>query len=175
MSLVRTIMIFLLLGYTSGVAADLRWWVVEKDIAIKYPSVDHIKGEDAVEQLSESLIVDVREPEEYSVSHIPGAINITEVKEIVAMAKKVERPVIVYCSVGYRSSAIAELVQDQGISIQNLERSLFGWANLGLPLENISGKTELVHPYNESWGRLLNGDIPRAYEVSDQLRRDAIE
>ena len=79
--------------------------------------------------------------------------------------------VVCYCSVGYRSSALAqELIFElkkpayqemrSKIRIYNLEGSIFKWANEGKDLkDNRETKTVVVHPYNFVWGKLLNAEL----------------
>jgi 3-mercaptopyruvate sulfurtransferase SseA len=60
---------------------------------------------------------------------------------------------VLYCSVGYRSSMAAEQLAKLGYTdVQNLEGSLFAWANAGHPLEG----GDRVHPYDAKWGELLD-------------------
>ena len=73
-----------------------------------------------------------------------------------------DRSIVVYCSVGYRSSILAEKLQDMGFTkVYNLEGSIFKWDNEGRPL--VQGKVTVrkVHPYNAHWGNLLE----RKYHV----------
>ncbi|WP_446683927.1 MULTISPECIES: rhodanese-like domain-containing protein [unclassified Cyanobacterium] len=54
---------------------------------------------------SQALLVDVREPSEYKSGHIPNAINIP-LRRLSQNLDKIpcDRPVVLYCSTGYRSS-----------------------------------------------------------------------
>jgi len=108
--------------------------------------------------LSKPLLVDARDSEEYAVSHIAGAVNLQNPEEIIRLARQQGRSsILLYCSVGYRSSRLADRIAQQGFSeVYNLEGSLFQWANLGLPLVNQAGTARFVHPYNDEWGVLLN-------------------
>lgn len=110
------------------------------------------------ETLPNPLLVDTREPEEYAVSHIAGAVNLQNAAAIIRLARQQGRSsILLYCSVGYRSSHLAEEIAQQGFpEVYNLEGSLFQWANLGLPLVNQAGKTRFVHPYDREWGVLLD-------------------
>lgn len=86
--------------------------------------------------------------------------------------------VVCYCSVGYRSSALAqELLSEMRkpayeeikskIRIYNLEGSIFKWANEGKDLEDSRGrKTTVAHPYSSLWGKLLNAEL-RCSEPSE--------
>ena len=114
------------------------------------------------------LILDVREAHEYAVSHIPGALRISP--EITAthfqqkFANKLKgRQVVLYCSVGVRSTKLASRIRKSAIesgakSVANLTGGIFGWHNEGRRLQNADGSTELVHPYNSFWSTLIERD-----------------
>ena len=108
------------------------------------------------------MIIDVRSEAEFAVSHLRGARNCVSVWQVKAALETNTWPVVVYCSVGYRSSALAEKLQRSGITnVWNLEGSLFAWANEGRPVYR--GETTLkpvrVHPYDAKWGQLLKPEL----------------
>ncbi len=49
---------------------------------------------------------------------------------------------------------------------KNLEGSIFEWANKDYPLERDGKPVHEVHPYDETWGRLLNPAL-RSYQPRD--------
>ena len=67
--------------------------------------------------------------------------------------------VVCYCSVGYRSSVLADKLishfRREGLDIPvfNLEGGVFQWAMDGGPLEGENPRK--VHQYSSVWGRLL--------------------
>jgi hypothetical protein len=66
----------------------------------------------------------------------------------------------VYCSVGKRSSHLAErlgptLFENGAAGVYNVEGGIFGRHNDGEPLMRHASPTELVHPYNAYWSRYL--------------------
>lgn len=64
--------------------------------------------------------------------------------------------VIVYCSVGYRSSQMAERLRKAGVAnVFNLDGSIFQWANEGRPLQKAGEPAKVVHPYNKTFGKSL--------------------
>jgi hypothetical protein len=68
-----------------------------------------------------------------------------------------DAPIVVYCSVGYRSARIAERLREQGFTnASNLEGSIFRWANEGRPVYRDSTEVDAVHPYDRTWGTLLD-------------------
>lgn len=90
------------------------------------------------------VIVDVREPAEYRVSMIPGAIPKAEFeKNIKAYAGKT---VIPYCTLGGRSSQYAEQLAAKGYPVVNFRESIIGWCRAKLPLVTPDGQaTQRVH------------------------------
>jgi rhodanese-related sulfurtransferase len=106
------------------------------------------------------VLIDVRSPEEYAVSHIPGAVSAARFEQQVATLRRVgaNRLVVLYCSVGWRSAQAAEnLIKSGATNVRNLDGSIFEWANENRPLvDHANAPTAFVHPYNETWGRLLD-------------------
>jgi len=105
------------------------------------------------------ILLDAREPDEYAVSHLKGARNVGykdfDLKSLSGIDK--DAPIVVYCSVGYRSEKIGEQLQKAGFSnVVNLRGGIFDWANKKRPLVNKQQKkVTTVHPYNRDWGRWL--------------------
>lgn len=140
---------------------------IHQDIETNYPHISHISPAELGKQLmsNEVLIFDTRPLEEYNVSHIAGAIQIepdTTPEHFTAKFGKSlkNKRLIVYCSVGWRSSTLASRLEDAAlsagaVSIQNLEGGLFGWHSANRPLVNQSGTTSKIHPYNSYWGRMI--------------------
>lgn len=108
---------------------------------------------------SSYLVLDTREWKEFNVSHIPGArfagYNSFDWNVLSKVPKN--SPIVVYCSVGYRSEKIGEKIIAAGYTnVKNLYGSIFEWANIGLPLEDNSGKAVAkLHTYNKDWGRWI--------------------
>lgn len=110
------------------------------------------KGDDVV-------LLDARSEEEFETSHLQGASraeNIRSARDI--LEARSEKPiVVVYCSVGYRSSRLAQQLRSRGIeNVFNLEGSLFKWANEGRPVHRGRQQVRFVHPFDEDWGELLD-------------------
>jgi rhodanese-related sulfurtransferase len=154
------------LGTMSGCSRNqetLTWTEVISDIRDKYPNVRQLGTDELHSWLTGSrskpiILIDARGMEEFRVSHITGARNIPyntdPLKHLTDI--KPDSPIVVYCSVGYRSSILTRKLQDMGFTeVYNLEGSIFKWANEGRPL--VQGKVTVhkVHPYNAHWGRLL--------------------
>lgn len=157
---------------------------VEAKIAAQFPSLSHLEP-DAYVALAASgqpvIIFDVREEEEFAVSHLAGALRVAPNSDPAAFAASIaaeakDKTVVFYCSVGMRSSRLASqaaplLVKAGAASVHNLRGGIFRWSNEGRPLEmgaaTASGKASnsgiTVHPYNASWGKLIAEPTPAAH------------
>ena len=112
------------------------------------------------------LLLDVRTPAEYRVSHLRGARFVPFDSLAVETFAGVDRrqPVVVYCSVGYRSERLGERLHALGFRhVRNLYGGLFEWVNEGYPVYNAQGPTSNVHPYSPLWSPWLKRGR-KAYE-----------
>jgi rhodanese-related sulfurtransferase len=140
------------------------WESFTEKIRSKYPTVSQLSTEELHNLLLEQesikpILLDIREPEEYAVSHLPGAILATTEDEALRVIAKSDKDslIVVYCSVGYRSSEMAKKLQEKGFTkVSNLEGSIFKWANEGRGVYQGDQQTTVVHPFNSKWGRLLD-------------------
>lgn len=106
------------------------------------------------------LLLDARAADEYSVSHLRGAVLADSDLALRTALNGVgpDDPVVVYCSVGYRSAKTVQDIQEMGYqNVTNLEGSIFAWANEGRPVFRGNEPVSEVHPYDEQWGKLLDG------------------
>ena len=87
----------------------------------------------------DALVVDVREPNEFAAGHVLGAKNLPLARLEASgadLAKKKERPLIVYCDGGERSAkALASLKKHGFTRVANLSGGLGAWQQAGLPVE----------------------------------------
>jgi rhodanese-related sulfurtransferase len=124
--------------------------------------LSHTVPETTVEEAKfkkEAVFLDAREPKEYAVSHIEGSTHVGydhfDLSKIPVMPK--DTPIIVYCSVGYRSEKVAEQLIAAGYSkVSNLYGGIFEWVNEEQPVYDTQGQTSKVHAYNKAWGVWLN-------------------
>jgi predicted sulfurtransferase len=90
---------------------------------------------------------------------LPGAELTSKLTDAIARIEAAEpgRAVVLYCSVGYRSADVAARLQAHGYTnVFNLEGSIFQWANEGRTLVRGEMPVEVVHPFDNDWGRYLN-------------------
>ena len=87
----------------------------------------------------DALIVDVREPNEFAAGHVLGAKNLPLARLDASgaeLAKKKERPVIVYCDGSERSAKALASLKKQGFTrVANLSGGIAAWQQAGLPVE----------------------------------------
>lgn len=106
------------------------------------------------------LLLDVRQPVEFAVSHLAGARHVDFESEAAAVLvdSPPEQPIVCYCAAGFRSSVMAKRLARAGHKeVFNLEGAIFDWASEGRPLIRDGSVTREVHPFN--WlGRLM---LPR--------------
>lgn len=104
--------------------------------AIEQVSVAQLKEQIANDDLQ---IVDVRRPSEYVSGHVPRALNAPLAsldKSLGPLPLKKDKRTAVICAGGYRSSAAASLLQQQGFSnLLNVSGGTGAWINAGYPVE----------------------------------------
>lgn len=135
---------------------------LESVVRLTYPDIDHV--EPPAVAVSQIVLADVREADEYIVSRIPGAVRIDPESSIDAVLQAVGdvsgKQVVFYCSVGLRSSTLARRVrarlrQAGAVKVANLSGGLFRWHNEDRALVNGLGETDLVHKFSDYWGQLI--------------------
>ncbi len=146
---------------------------MRKLVRTRFPSVQELSTQELSAWLKDGrkpppVLLDVRTQAEFDVSHLPGARRVDPDAKAVDVLPILEkgRSVVTYCSVGYRSSAMADRLRKAGVAqVSNLEGSIFQWANEGRPLEANGKPATKVHPYNATFGKML--DEQRRAEVRD--------
>lgn len=163
-------MAILALVLGGGLVASARggeptWPDIRRRIAENYPLVVSLTTADLARWLDDArrqppVLIDVRSREEYDTSHLAGALwaeTRSQLTDVLTGLPR-DRPIVLYCSVGWRSAQAAEqLRKARGKDVFNLDGSIFQWANEGRPLVRAdNGTAHTVHPYNRSWGALLD-------------------
>ena len=155
-----TVLMMLTLCYRAH-GEGIGWRLVNAKIRSEFPAVKRISTAELAEWLNDStreqpLLLDVRTRPEFEVSHLRGACHVAPDAAASAIRPPKDRPIVTYCSVGYRSGRFAERLAAAGFSnVVNLEGSIFRWANEGRELVRDGRKVDKVHPYNRAWGLLL--------------------
>ena len=148
---------------------------VEKEVTADYPSIRHISPEALPPSPARGgvLLIDVREEAEFAVSHLPGALRADPDMDPDEFMRRfgdkvAGKEVLFYCSVGVRSSDMAQRVGAQLASagakvVANLSGGIFRWHNERRMLISSAGRTDLVHPYNRKWGALIKRQSQISY------------
>lgn len=116
-------------------------------------------------------LIDVRTPDEFSASHIPGAVNVNAlddnfVKTIVSEFSKNDE-LALYCRSGHRSAEAAEKLRQTGYAVADLAGGILAWQQADLPLTadgidyyyTKSGKTIKIEPLIHASIRITFGDM----------------
>lgn len=136
-------------------------------IHAKFPRVATITTDELAARFADSdsdrpILLDVRTEEEFAVSHLADARRVEPGAALSESVLELDRatPIVTYCSVGYRSAELAVALSDAGFThVENLDGSIFQWANEGHPVFRDGRPVLAVHPYNGIWGRYLRADL----------------
>ncbi|HEY2477381.1 MAG TPA: rhodanese-like domain-containing protein [Solirubrobacterales bacterium] len=85
-------------------------------------------------------LVDVRADHEWETGHLPGAVHIP-LPELPARVGEIDkdRPVILYCRGGNRSSMATTVLAEAGYDAAKLSEGATGWEEEGLPFDPEGG------------------------------------
>ncbi len=143
------------------------WFLLKKSLRHKFTKIEWISTNELADWLAMKrrpapVLLDVRTPEEWNISHLPDArrVDPNATAESAGAGLSKETPIVTYCAVGYRSGEMADRLRAAGFTnVHNLEGSIFQWANEHRPLVREHERVSTVHPFNTFWGRLLNDDV----------------
>ena len=86
-----------------------------------------------------TLLIDVREAEDFKQAHAPGARNLSRSiieTEIEEAAPDLNTPILCYCGGGGRSALVAESLQKMGYTnVHSIAGGFRAWKAAGLPTE----------------------------------------
>jgi len=122
-------------GYLDG---GFQSW---RDAGLPIEAIEQVSVAQLKEQMANNdlQIVDVRRPAEYVSGHVPRALNAPLAsldKSLSPLPLKKDKLTAVICAGGYRSSAAASLLQQQGFSnLLNVSGGTGAWINAGYPVE----------------------------------------
>ncbi len=122
-------------------------------------TVPFINAKELSENLQNFTILDIRELNEYNVSHLKNAIHVGysnfDINKIETIINH-KKTIVVYCSVGYRSEKIGEKLIEKGYSVYNLYGGIFNWVNENFAIIDKNAlSTKKVHCFNEKWSEWL--------------------
>jgi rhodanese-related sulfurtransferase len=130
---------------------------------VPYITVDELK------KAQNYILLDTREYKEYTISHLPNAINVGfdkfNSKKFVAIAPDKNTKIVVYCSIGIRSETIGEKLIKLGYkNVSNLYGGIFEWKNSDCKTVNSKNiETDSIHTFNKQWSVYLKKGV-KIYE-----------
>ena len=145
----------------------MNWPSVKEKIRKQFPSVAQLPTEKLalwlnISDTTKPVLLDARALKEFKTSHLHDAKFAGSEKEVLKAIQDLNHghPIVVYCSVGYRSSKLAAQLKDRGFKdVYNLEGSIFQWANEGRPVYSKGVEVKQVHPFDREWGKLLKKEL----------------
>jgi len=93
---------------------------------------------DAQARGEDLAIIDVREPNEWNLGHLPGAVHIPRgvLESAIEQREPRERRVVLYCASGNRSALAAESIAQMGYTnVASMSGGFRGWADMGGDVE----------------------------------------
>lgn len=150
-----------LLAAATALAQPPTFEALKREISARYPDVPWVAPATLARWMSRPEderphLLDVRKPEEFAVSHLRGAVRVDPDHPDLERIPRDGRPLVVYCSVGWRSGTLGALLRERGHErVYNLTGGIFAWANEGRPVWARGRRAQQVHPYDAEWGQLL--------------------
>jgi len=116
----------------------------------QYSTIPHISIED-FQSLDKNtfILVDNRSAPEIEISYIPNSITQKVYEE--NLPNYIGKKVVVYSTIGNRSSKYVLILKDKNIDAYNLKEGILGWAHRKLPLLSSGKETQRVHVYTDAW------------------------
>jgi len=131
---VRNNLLLFVVALVSG--GMLLWPLVRRSFG--GPSVSPAEATQLINR-QDALVIDVREPAEFAAGHLLGAKNLPLARLAAPgadVAKRKDRPVIVYCDGSDRAGKAASALKKLGFArVLNLSGGIKAWQDAGLPVE----------------------------------------
>jgi len=123
-------------SFAGWLAGGMEAWV---NAGLPVSATESIDAEQAQQAInSGAVLIDVREPGEFSGGHLPGAMNLP-LGEVGAQAGHLPRevPLVAYCGRGERASSAASLLERAGLGpLLILPGGTGAWKDAGYPVEH---------------------------------------
>jgi glyoxylase-like metal-dependent hydrolase (beta-lactamase superfamily II)/rhodanese-related sulfurtransferase len=120
--------------------ADMPWAMLTSS-----PEVERV-GIDAIQSNGRPLVVDVREPDEYVMGHVPGAVNVPQA-ELASRLDELprDRRLLVICQLGMRSLRAAQFLRQAGFAqVASVIGGTSAWFTAGRPM--VTGEMPVKPP-----------------------------
>ena len=165
--LIFTLQAFIILGQVDTQLCDNPKFEKAIERYIKH-SVEVISVDELYEYKGNYVLLDAREFEEYETSHIPGSLYFGYDNPNLNVLDNIDKdqPIVMYCSIGYRSEKMGEMLEEKGFTnVKNLYGSIFEWGNKSYPLvDSKDNETNKIHTYNKQWSKWVqNSTLEKVY------------
>lgn len=146
------------------------WKSVQEHLDTHYPSIPRISHQELRTMLlpeNEAItpqILDARSAEEFTISHIEGAMWTDVDRAADERVRQLDKKTItiIYSAVGLRSAPLAQRMMQMGFTnIKVLDGGIFNWVNEGHAVVDTNGPTIGAHRFDATWKRLLAPDLRR--------------
>ncbi|ATX82149.1 Rhodanese-related sulfurtransferase [Mariprofundus ferrinatatus] len=121
------------------IALLIGWFLWQRVIGPKMSGVKSLSAADYMQMRNQShTLVDVRQQHEWDAVHAANAVHIPlgEIKERMHEIQK-EKPVVVICASGGRSSMAATALANAGYEeVYNFSGGMGAWSSAGLPVRS---------------------------------------
>lgn len=99
-------------------------------------SIDPAELQEMIKSAKKPTILDVRQPDEYRLGHIPGAklIPLPELKGRIAEFGK-NSQIVCVCASGSRSTSASKMFSSAGYQVLNLSGGMSAWNYKNLPIK----------------------------------------
>lgn len=104
--------------------------------------VDPIAAKTLVDK-SGAILLDVREDDEWTAGHAPGAVHI-RLGDLDARTFETTAPIVAVCRSGGRSSSAATRLTAAGLTVYNLTGGMGAWQRSGQPVVRDDGAAGTV-------------------------------
>ena len=124
-------------------------------------NIPYISVQELAMAKTKAIILDARELKEYKVSHLKESVyvgytdfTLDSIKNKIPNKNEV---IVVYCSLGIRSEAIADKLKKAGYkNVFNLYGGIFEWKNNNFKVYNSEEKeTDSIHAFSKEWSHWL--------------------
>ena len=145
--------VFCSLAVDRPAAAEPAWlsspvkeWVDKARAGTTQVSIEDLKA--AIDDDAEMVIIDVREPNEYAIAHIPEAVNIPRGLiefSIWSIVPNKDKKIFVYCKTGVRAALATKTLNDMGYKrAVAVATGGAAWVRAGYPVQTSISDEEFV-------------------------------
>ncbi|SFN70055.1 rhodanese-like domain-containing protein [Mycetocola miduiensis] len=87
-------------------------------------------------KLTDAIVIDVREPDEFAQVRAAGAVSMP-MSQIIDRIDELPADETIYliCAVGGRSGKVAEYLETHDLDVVNVDGGTYAWTDAGLPVE----------------------------------------